>query len=137
MVNTNGMNVIFKIRLLQHTFNQNKLLIKCINQENIINHLSTYPWFSTPGGLGSFPSFWKHIYSLLTGGNLVVVCKFKIFCDVVAIRCAWWLGVEVVVMLWFFFLMYHKTLCRRYLWCLHHYEWNFGNTKKNCSNFCL
>ena len=45
------------------------------------------------------PSFRKHIYSLLTGGNIVGVFKFNILEDVEAIRCEWWLGVEMVGML--------------------------------------
>ena len=45
------------------------------------------------------PSLWKHIYYLPTGGNIVGVCNFNILADVVAIRFAWWLGVEVVGML--------------------------------------
>ena len=34
------------------------------------------------------PLLQKYIYSLPTGGNLVVVCKFIKLADVVAIRCA-------------------------------------------------
>ena len=45
------------------------------------------------------PSFWKHLYYLPTEGNFVVVCKFNKLTDVVAIRCAWWFGIEVVGML--------------------------------------
>ena len=44
-------------------------------------------------------SFWKHIYSLTTGGNFVVGCKFNKLAGVEGIRCAWWFGVEVVGML--------------------------------------
>ena len=48
------------------------------------------------------PYFWKHIYSLPTRGNPIVVCKFNITTDVLAIRCAWWLGVEVFGIISFF-----------------------------------
>ena len=82
------------------------------------------------------PSFIKHIYSLLTGGNIVGVFKFNILEDVEEIRCVWWLGVKVVGMLWFF-LVYHNTVCRNYLWWLHHSGWYFGNTKHDCFDFCL
>ena len=76
------------------------------------------------------PSFQKHIYSLLTGGNIIVVCKFNKFADVAAIRCAWSFGVEVVGMLHFFFLVFQKTLCRHYCWCLNRSGWNVCNTKQ-------
>ena len=54
------------------------------------------------------PSFWKHIYSLPTGGNTVFVCKFNKLTDVAAINCAWWFGVEVVGMLEFFSLCFTR-----------------------------
>ena len=53
-------------------------------------HLAAWPFLS---------SFRKQIYSLPTEGNIVGVCKFHILEDVVAIRCEWWLGVEIVGML--------------------------------------
>ena len=44
-------------------------------------------------------SFWKHIFSLPMGVNIVGVCKFNILADVEAKSCAWWLDVEVVGMI--------------------------------------
>ena len=66
------------------------------------------------------PYFWKHIYYLSNRVNNVGVFKFNILEDVVAIRCEWWLVVEMVVMLYIFFLLSQKTVCHHYLWCLHH-----------------
>ena len=50
------------------------------------------------------PSFWKHIYYLPAWGNILVLFKFNLLADVVAIHCAWWFGVEAVGMLQFCFL---------------------------------
>ena len=63
LVDINGLYVIFQLRWFQNTFKHNTLLFKCINWENIINHLSHYPWFNTPGGLVSFTFLQKtHIF---------------------------------------------------------------------------
>ena len=64
------------------------------------------------------PLLWKHIHYFPTGGNIVVVCKFNKLTDVAAICCAWWFGVELVVMLKISSLLFHKTACYNYLWCL-------------------
>ena len=42
LVNTNSRHVIFRTRLLQHNFNHNTLLFKCINLENRINLCALY-----------------------------------------------------------------------------------------------
>ena len=64
------------------------------------------------------------------------MCKIKIHEDVVAKRCVWILGVEMVEML-YIFLLSHRTVCRNYLWCLHHSGCYFGNTKQSCFGFFL
>ena len=53
-------------------------------------------------GWSDFPSFRKHRYSLPTVGNIVGVLKFNILEDVLAILCEWWLGVEMVGMIYIY-----------------------------------
>ena len=127
----------FQSLWLQHTFKNDTLLFKYINLENRIIKLSHYPWFNTPGGLGSFTILLKTHILFTNGGNIVGVFKFNILEDAAAISCVWWLGVEMVGMICWYFLLSHKTVCRHYLWCLHHSGWYSRNTKHNCFDFCL
>ena len=75
------------------------------------------------------PLFWKHMYYWPTRGNIAVLCKLKKLVDVLTICCAWWFGVEVVEMIQFFKLLYHKNVCHYYFSCLNHSRWIFFGTQ--------
>ena len=83
------------------------------------------------------PLFWKHIYYLPTRVNIVGVFKFNILEDVVEIRYVWWLGVEMVAMLSFYFFGVSQD-CMSSLFVILASLWMvFWEQKRNCFYFCL
>ena len=56
------------------------------------------------------PFFRKHIYSLLTGGNIVGVLEVNVLEVVEEIRCEWCFGVEMILCYFFCFTRLHVVI---------------------------